>query len=172
MNRAIAMIADLPAAGWHHITPSRLQPSIATAPEADRDADRSLGERGLVGAAVACWTRRRPGCGRLVPRADVDRPGAPSPDVVDRGPRALHPRRDPRGCRVRDQAAARDRHARPPNGAGLLTQASWAGGGPLPSYPSNCGTPVCPPILACSVFSLVPKASNRFRAICRSGVRG
>src|SRR5262249_15172443 len=38
----------------------------------------------------------------------------------------------------------------------------------VPSSPSNCGTPVCPPILACSVFSLEPKASNRSRASCRS----
>jgi hypothetical protein len=38
----------------------------------------------------------------------------------------------------------------------------------FPSSPSNCGTPVCPPMLACSVFSLEPKASNRSRARCRS----
>src|SRR4051812_2304444 len=38
----------------------------------------------------------------------------------------------------------------------------------FPSSPSNWGTPVCPPILACSVFSFEPKASNRSRAICRS----
>lgn len=34
--------------------------------------------------------------------------------------------------------------------------------------PANCGTPVCPPMLACRVFSLEPKASNRSRAACRS----
>ena len=31
------------------------------------------------------------------------------------------------------------------------------------SSPANCGTPVCPPMLACSVFSWEPKASNRSR---------
>ncbi len=38
----------------------------------------------------------------------------------------------------------------------------------FPSSPSNRGTPVCPPMLACSVFSLEPKASNRSRASCRA----
>ena len=36
------------------------------------------------------------------------------------------------------------------------------------SSPANCGTPVCPPMLACSVFSWEPKASKRSSASCRS----
>jgi hypothetical protein len=36
------------------------------------------------------------------------------------------------------------------------------------SSTSNHGVPVCPPRFACSVFSLVPKASNRSRTRCRS----
>ena len=36
------------------------------------------------------------------------------------------------------------------------------------SSPANCGTPVCPPMLAYRVFSWEPKASNRSSARCRS----
>jgi hypothetical protein len=37
----------------------------------------------------------------------------------------------------------------------------------FPSSASNHGVPAWPPRLACSVFSLLPKASNRSRARCR-----
>ncbi len=39
---------------------------------------------------------------------------------------------------------------------------------PAAASPADCGTPVCPPMLAFSVFSWEPKASKRSRAACRS----
>lgn len=39
---------------------------------------------------------------------------------------------------------------------------------PVAASPADCGTPVCPPMLAFSVFSWEPKASKRSRAAWRS----
>lgn len=62
--------------------------------------DRQLSVGGVFGLRQRAWS-------------GVGGPRAPSADVVDRGSRSLRSRRHPSRCRVRDQAPAWDRHARP-----------------------------------------------------------